>query len=168
MSDTPASYHSGFIKLTTEQVEAECHSAYAYAFTAPALLTPAQLAALSDALAEERQGCEAEPATPLGFWATAVAALLGHVEETAHELSYERQMRQQTEEAMVRLVRRVKEQQDELAEQEVAKLALIAAMGATRLLLESALGEWEGDNYITQGPQQDVKRNLSDAIDRLV
>ena len=69
-----------------------------------ALLTPAQLAALSDALAEERQGCEAEPASPLGYWPTAVAALLVHVEG---------------------LTERVKRQQAELADQEVKKMQLI-------------------------------------------
>ena len=45
--------------------------------------------------------------------------------ETAHELTYERQMRQQAEEARDKLVRRVKEQQDELGEQEVDMLRLI-------------------------------------------
>ena len=44
---------------------------------------------------------------------------------TSDELNYERQMRQQTEEAMVKLAGRVKEQQDELAEQEVDMLRLI-------------------------------------------
>ena len=45
--------------------------------------------------------------------------------ETAHELTYERQMRQQADEARDKLARRVKEQQDELAEQEVDMLRLI-------------------------------------------
>ena len=44
---------------------------------------------------------------------------------TSDELTYERQMRQQAEEAMGKLVRLVKEQQDELAEQEVDMLRLI-------------------------------------------
>ena len=47
---------------------------------APALLSLSQLDALAHALEEERQGCAAEPASPLGYWPTAVAALLGHVE----------------------------------------------------------------------------------------
>ena len=69
-----------------------------------ALLTPAQLAALSEALAEERQGCAAEPASPLGYWPTAVAALLVDVEG---------------------LTDRVKRQQGELADQEKHRLLLI-------------------------------------------
>jgi hypothetical protein len=56
----------------------------------------------------------------------------------------------------------------EAADAEREKLAAYEAMAATRVLLESALAEWEGDDYITQGPQQEVKRNLSDAIARLV
>lgn len=45
--------------------------------------------------------------------------------EATRELSYERQMRQQTEEAMITLAARVKEQQQELADQEHAKMLLI-------------------------------------------
>ena len=92
MSDTPATY-----------------------FTA--LLTPAQLAALSDALAEERQGCEAEPASPLGYWPTAVAALLVHVEG---------------------LTERMKRQQAELADQEVDKLTLLRELREGRAALHNA------------------------------
>lgn len=47
---------------------------------APGLLSAPQLDALAHALEEERQGCDAEPASPLGYWPTAVAGLLGHVE----------------------------------------------------------------------------------------
>jgi septal ring factor EnvC (AmiA/AmiB activator) len=67
-----------------------------------------------------------------------------------------------------RLRRQVDEARAEAADAEREKLAAYEAMAATRVLLESALAEWEGDDYITQGPQQEVKRNLSDAIARLV
>ena len=49
---------------------------------------------------------------------------------TSDELTYERQMRQQAEEARDKLVRRVKEQQDELSEQERDKLALLVELGS--------------------------------------
>ena len=75
----------------------------------PALLSTDQLAAITDALAGERQSCADEPATPLGYWPTAVAGLLGH--------------------AAV-LVGRVKEQQAELGEQERDKLALLIELGS--------------------------------------
>ena len=45
--------------------------------------------------------------------------------KTGHELTYERQMRQQAEEARDKLARRVNEQQDELSEQETEKMLLI-------------------------------------------
>ena len=141
---------------------------------APGLLSAPQLDALAHALDEERQGCAAEPASPLGYWPSAVAGLLGHVAQMAEalddekamgnqgidhefelmrkldkaearaaaaeaqvamlrvelaeqerELSYERQMRQETEKAMIALADRVKWQTAEMAEQEVEKLALV-------------------------------------------
>ena len=105
-----------------------------------ALLTPAQLAALSEALAEERQGCEAEPASPLGYWPTAVAALLVHVEG---------------------LGGRVKEQQSELSEQEVDKLAmlresgrLVDALHVARLALEWC---YDVTDYPANGTSQQAK-----------
>ena len=55
------------------------------------------------------------------------AELAFEVADLADKLIYERQMRQQADEARDKLVRRVKEQQDELAEQEVSKLKLIHA-----------------------------------------
>ena len=64
----------------------------------------------------------------LGEWkvnAGAAHRLLLERNEAHQELTYERQMRQQAEEARDKLVRRVKEQQDELAEQERDKLRLI-------------------------------------------
>ena len=73
----------------------------------------AQAAALQ---AAEARAAEAE---------AQVAMLRVELAEQERELSYERQMRQQTEEAMVKLAGRVKEQTAELAEQEVQKLALI-------------------------------------------
>ena len=53
------------------------------------------------------------------------AELAFQLAEMAYELTYERQMRQQTEEAMIKLGRRVSEQQAELSEQEAAKLELV-------------------------------------------
>ena len=58
--------------------------------------------------------------------------------ETAHELTYERQMRQQADEARDKLVRRVKEQQDELGEQEVDKLTLLRELREGRAALHNA------------------------------
>ena len=53
-------------------------------------------------------------------------------DETARELSFERQINQQTEEAMVKLTGRVKEMQAELAEQEVEKMVLLREVQALR------------------------------------
>ena len=98
----------------------------------PALLTPERLAAYTDALAEERQGCDAEPATPLGFWPTAVAALLGHATAanwaTEDVQASNRLLRVAVEALTARALKaeaRVKEQQAELAGQEVDMLRLM-------------------------------------------
>ena len=91
----------------------------------PALLTPDQLAAITDALAGERQSCADEPATPLGYWPTAVAALLGHATVLAG---------------------RVKEQQAELAEQEKHKLLLVLDNKSLNQRLTDALDSL-GDMY---------------------
>ena len=98
----------------------------------PALLTSDQLAAITDALAGERQSCADEPAHPLGYWPTAVAALLAHAEalsaEAAHsndcaQRAYAREIDAIT--ARSKAEARVKEQQSELADQEVEKWQLI-------------------------------------------
>ena len=58
--------------------------------------------------------------------------------EATRELSYERQMRQQTEEAMIKLAARVKEQQQEAADAEAEKLALHEELREMRVAIEKA------------------------------
>lgn len=126
--------HAGFTKLPTAQVEAERRSAYAYAFAdttpAPALLSAERLAEIRAQLDLPR--ARNSYVTDYGVAADVVDELLEHVavltaerDDTARELSYERQMREQTESAMIALAAQVAGLKQELAEQEKEKFQLI-------------------------------------------